>query len=213
MQNSSASAARKARGNNKLKREETHGLFSRPQGAPRGLLLYYILHRISIRPTHGYEIAQDIEEKTEGAWHPAPGSVYPMLKKLVLKGLIRSTTSLARRNSETEQRAYEITPKGSHYLKQGQEIFASAGHRWSSMRRIFIELIDPVHAAEFLVNGSKVHFMTSQEIIDSKLGKLPSTEAEYVLKEYSLNLERQLDWTRAKLSQLDKKSISAAARP
>jgi DNA-binding PadR family transcriptional regulator len=188
-----------------LKEESRHEvLFSRPQGAPRGLLLQYILHRISIKPSHGYEIARGVEEKSQGAWRPAPGSIYPMLRKLSSEGLIKATVPPSKRSSETEQRIYEITPKGTQYVKEGKEMFANIGQRWSSMRRLFIELMDSDQAAKFLIEGSKNQFEMSQDLIENKLFTLPRSEAEYVLKEYTLNLERQLDWVRAKQSQVSK---------
>ena len=55
----------------------------RLHSAPKGLLRYYILHKIAQKPIHGYEIIQDIDSKTEGAWRPGAGSLYPILKKLV----------------------------------------------------------------------------------------------------------------------------------
>ena len=181
-------------------------LLQKPQGAPRGLLLFYILHRISLKPAHGYEISQDIEEKTEGAWRPAPGSIYPMLKKLVAEGLIRSRSGSRNRNSETAQRVYEITDEGSKCLVDGKNMFANAGKRWTSMRAIFVELIDPSQISKFLVEGSRLQFQLSQEMIESKISMLPTSEAEFTLREYILNLERQLDWARSKLTQLGRKS-------
>lgn len=182
----------------------------RPQGAPRGVLQFYILHRISLGPTHGYEISQAIEEKTEGAWRPAPGSIYPMLKKLLDEGMIRSS-SKSERSSETAQRAYEITPDGAKCLKDAKKMFASAGQKWSSMRRIFIDLIDPEQVSNFLVEGSKHQFEMSQELVSSKL---PEAEAELALREYALNLERQLNWTKSKLEEIERGKATkvAAAR-
>jgi DNA-binding PadR family transcriptional regulator len=182
----------------------------RPQGAPRGLLLFYILHRISLGPTHGYEIAQDIEEKTEGAWRPAPGSIYPMLKKLTNEGLIRGSSTKAR-SSETAQRVYEITPEGTKCLKDGKNMFAHAGQRWTAMRRIFMDLMDPSQISEFLTAGSKLQFELSQELIETKVAKLPQDDLEFTMKEYALNLEKQLNWTKNKLSQLEKKPAVASA--
>ncbi len=178
----------------------------RPQGAPRGILLFYILHRISLGPTHGYEIAQDIEEKTEGAWRPAPGSIYPMLKKLTNEGLIH--TSSKSRSSETAQRVYEITSEGSKCLKDGKSMLANAGQRWTAMRRIFMDLVDPSQISEFLTEGSRHQFEMSQELIETKISKLPESDAEFTLKEYALNLERQLNWTKNKLSHLEKKAVA-----
>jgi DNA-binding PadR family transcriptional regulator len=37
---------------------------------------------------HGYEMIQEIEERTDGAWTPSPGSIYPTLQMLEDEGLI-----------------------------------------------------------------------------------------------------------------------------
>jgi DNA-binding PadR family transcriptional regulator len=164
------------------------------------------LHRISRGPIHGYEISLSIEEKTEGAWRPGAGSVYPTLKKLEKEGLIRASPNPVSRNSETSQRTYEITPGGLECLKEGKNILANAGRRWAMMRGIFIDLMEAEQISRFLVEGSKLNFQMAQEIIDSKISKLNSGDAEFTLKEYALNLERQLKWTKTKLLQLEKKA-------
>lgn len=192
----------------KVSKKTFSQFLQRPQGAPRGLLHYYILHSISQGPTHGYEISQAIEEKTEGAWRPGAGSVYPTLKKLVKEGLIRVGPAPKSRNSS--QRVYAITPKGEQCLREGKDMLANAGRRWAMMRGIFIDLMDAERISTFLVEGSRLNFQTSQEIIDSKISKLNPSEAEFTLKEYALNLERQLNWTKSKLSQLEKKAGIAA---
>src|SRR5438132_13484119 len=69
--------------------EESFSVHDRLHSAPKGLLRYYILHKIAQKPIHGYEIIQDIDSKTEGAWRPGAGSLYPILKKLVSEGLIK----------------------------------------------------------------------------------------------------------------------------
>src|SRR5207249_11975248 len=47
---------------------------ARLHSAPKGLLRHYILHKIAQHPLHGYEVIQDIESRTEGAWRPGAGS-------------------------------------------------------------------------------------------------------------------------------------------
>ena len=37
-------------------------------------------------PVHGYGISERIAERTDGAWRPGPGAVYPSLQKLVAGG-------------------------------------------------------------------------------------------------------------------------------
>ncbi len=175
-------------------------MFHRPQGAPRGLLVHYVLHRIAQNPAHGYEILQDIESKTEGAWRPGAGSIYPMLKKMVSEGLITEEESSGK--DKPDHRTYHITKKGLEQVKKAKGFFANFGQRWSVMRRIFIDMLDPEDVGKFLVEGSRSQFQTAQEAVESKLEKMPESDARFFLKEYSLNLERQLDWANTTLKKL-----------
>ena len=40
---------------------------------------------------HGYEMIQEINERSNGVWKPSPGSVYPTLQMLGDEGLITAT--------------------------------------------------------------------------------------------------------------------------
>jgi DNA-binding PadR family transcriptional regulator len=46
---------------------------------------------------HGYEMIKQIEERTEGAWTPSAGSIYPTLQMLEDEGLIRGEESDGKR--------------------------------------------------------------------------------------------------------------------
>ncbi len=72
------------------------------------------------------------------------------------------------------------------------------------MRGIFVDLMDAERISSFIVEGSKLNFQMTQEIVDSKISKLSPSDAEFTLKEYALNLERQLNWTRTKLMETGK---------
>jgi DNA-binding PadR family transcriptional regulator len=176
---------------------------SRPQGAPRGLLMFYMLHHIAKKPTHGYEILQDITNKTDGTWRPGAGSIYPVLKKLEDHGYIE-TDDCAK--GETSQCVYRITPKGSAFLHKTKDFFKDAGRRWSSMRRIFIEFIEPENVSNFLINGTQMYFTINQEIVKSMESTLSYNDLQYVLREYALILERQLNWSMSNLEEVKKKS-------
>src|SRR5437899_1069882 len=171
---------------------------SRLHSAPKGLLRYYILHKIAQKPIHGYEIIQDIDSKTEGAWRPGAGSLYPILKKLVSEGLIKADPEPS---SEATRRVYHITPKGVESLAHAKEMFTNFQQRFSSLRRLFIELIDPENLATFFVDGSNRQFQMAQEMLESKQNKIPQTDLEYILKEYTLNLERQMNWANRMLNR------------
>ncbi|MFI6275667.1 PadR family transcriptional regulator [Streptomyces sp. NPDC050988] len=64
-----------------------------PRGrARRGDVRASILALLKDRPMHGYEMIQEIAERSGGAWKPSPGSVYPTLQLLEDEGLIASAT-------------------------------------------------------------------------------------------------------------------------
>lgn len=56
----------------------------------RGDIRVAILHLLSEEPMHGYQIMQELGERTDGLWTPSPGSVYPTLQQLEDEGLIKA---------------------------------------------------------------------------------------------------------------------------
>ena len=73
--------------------------------AGRGDIRAAILALLAEQPMHGYQIIREIGERSEGAWAPSPGSVYPTLQQLTDEGFVRS--------DETDgKRVYELTDEG-----------------------------------------------------------------------------------------------------
>ena len=62
----------------------------RGRGARRGDVRAAVLALLTERPMHGYEIIQQIEERSGGVWRPSPGSIYPTLQLLADEGLVSS---------------------------------------------------------------------------------------------------------------------------
>ena len=71
----------------------------------RGDIRTAVLAILAEEAGHGYEVIQRLEAKTEGAWRPSPGSVYPTLQLLEDEGLVQST-------ERDGKRVYEITDAG-----------------------------------------------------------------------------------------------------
>jgi DNA-binding PadR family transcriptional regulator len=46
---------------------------------------------------HGYQIIQELAERSGGTWQPSPGSVYPTLQQLEDEGLVRAEEREGRR--------------------------------------------------------------------------------------------------------------------
>ncbi|MBT8506872.1 hypothetical protein AZH53_00310 [Methanomicrobiaceae archaeon CYW5] len=62
--------------------------FTSPHGKERGFLALYILHALRGEEKSGYDLLKEIEEKTNGAWVPSKGTLYPILTHLEEEGLI-----------------------------------------------------------------------------------------------------------------------------
>jgi transcriptional regulator len=84
----------------------------------KGTLDMLVLHTLSVRPLHGYAIAQQIEATSDDMLTVEQGSLYPSLDRLQLKGWITSKWG----DSPTGRRAryYTITAAGRRQL--GEEI-------------------------------------------------------------------------------------------
>ncbi len=72
----------------------------------RGDVRAAILTLLTDRAMHGYEMIQEISDRSGGLWRPSPGSVYPTLQLLVDEGLIVGT------ESEGSKRLFELTEEG-----------------------------------------------------------------------------------------------------
>ncbi|MEV8533288.1 PadR family transcriptional regulator [Streptomyces sp. NPDC051211] len=105
--------------------------------ARRGDVRASILALLLDRPMHGYEMIQEIGERSGGAWKPSPGSVYPTLQLLEDEGLIRS-------ESEGGKKLFTLTDAGR------TEAEAGPAAPWEEVGRGFdFEAMNEVRAAGF----------------------------------------------------------------
>lgn len=72
----------------------------------RGDVRAAILKLLAERPMHGYEMIQEIAERSQNLWRPSPGSVYPTLQLLVDEGLIAAT------ETDGSKKLFELTDDG-----------------------------------------------------------------------------------------------------
>ncbi|NED15521.1 PadR family transcriptional regulator [Streptomyces sp. SID9124] len=100
--------------------------------ARRGDVRASILALLKDRPMHGYEMIQEIGERSGGAWRPSPGSVYPTLQLLEDEGLITSA-------SEGGKKLFTLTDNGRTEAETGPEApweEAGRGVDWEGMNEI-----------------------------------------------------------------------------
>lgn len=84
----------------------------RPQRprAKRGDVRAAILDVLAVEPLNGYQVIQQIAERSGGQWKPSPGSVYPTVSQLEDEGLITA--------GEERGRTLRLTPEGEAYVAE-----------------------------------------------------------------------------------------------
>ncbi|MFI8966871.1 PadR family transcriptional regulator [Streptomyces sp. NPDC053493] len=100
--------------------------------ARRGDVRASILALLKDRPMHGYEMIQEIVERSGGAWKPSPGSVYPTLQMLEDEGLIGS-------ESEGGKKLFTLTDAGRAEADAGPDApweEAGRGVDWDAVNEI-----------------------------------------------------------------------------
>jgi DNA-binding PadR family transcriptional regulator len=83
--------------------------FGRGPRARRGDIRAAILALLGEGPRNGYQIMQELEERSRGMWRPSPGSVYPALQQLEDEGLIRGEAAGG-------GRTFALTDEGRAYI-------------------------------------------------------------------------------------------------
>ena len=82
----------------------------------RGDVRAAILLLLDEGPRNGYQVMQELEERSDGTWRPSPGSVYPALQLLADEGLVRG-------ESREGSTVYELTDSGRKHLEENRESF------------------------------------------------------------------------------------------
>jgi DNA-binding PadR family transcriptional regulator len=70
---------------------------ARAPRARRGDVRVAILAVLADGPLNGYQVIQEIADRTGGAWRPSPGSVYPTISQLEDEGLVEGDDERGRR--------------------------------------------------------------------------------------------------------------------
>lgn len=103
-----------------------------------------ILVLLGEQPANGYRLMQEIEERSDGAWRPSPGSVYPALSQLEDEGLVESEKADGRKT-------FSLTDEGAAYVKENREKLGEPwkglGAELNDVTRDFLKEIRPLMEA------------------------------------------------------------------
>lgn len=151
----------------------------------------YILTTLSRWPASGYEIMQRIDEKTEGAWRPGPGTIYPLLKTLVKERLVTSSEKVSR----TSRVLYTITPSAKREVEAMYAGMASFGRKEKVMMRLLGDLMPSNTLVPILLSRAR----EGSEFLRSRITELPEPDRTRALKELESVTEAQLSWIKSNL--------------
>ena len=130
----------------------------------RGDVRAAILVLLDESPQSGYALMEEIERRSEGAWRPSPGSVYPTLKQLEDEELVRPEAGEGRT-------PYTLTDAGTAYVEEHR---AELGEPWAKLaegvgeERLELRgLIGQIGAATFQLAaaGDKAQIARAKELL------------------------------------------------
>ncbi len=140
----------------------------------RGDVRSAILALLDDRPMHGYEMIQELEERTGGRWTPSAGSIYPTLQLLEDEGLVTAEEVDGRK-------VYSLTDTGKKEVPERTE----GGRPWeqgdedSPRFEVRSELFRTIGAAKQIARGDDDEQMTkAAEILKETRRKLYGILAE-----------------------------------
>ncbi|MGI0072021.1 MAG: PadR family transcriptional regulator [Thermoplasmata archaeon] len=101
-------------------------------------------------PVYGYALADRISDRTDGAWRPGAGAIYPALSSLVARGS-------ARTNRVGRRRVYGITPAGRAFLTRIRRNWTSAGRSGPDLGLLWSEIAGAGDPGQHLLRHLRRH--------------------------------------------------------
>lgn len=138
---------------------------------------------------HGYEIIEQLENRSGGAWRPSPGSIYPALRRMEARGLVAGD------DDEHGKRVYSITEDGhervanrdpdapapwDHFAEDGPSLRPLGMEILSQVRQVgrFGTADQRLRAADILERAKADLYRVMAEPSDDAAGPEDSTDHE-----------------------------------
>jgi PadR family transcriptional regulator, regulatory protein PadR len=112
-------------------------LTSRTRELKKGSAEFLILSLVEVRARHGYDIAQLIEQRSDGTITFHAASLYPLLYRLEKRDWIEGRW--LEKPGERRKRVYRIT-------REGRKVLAAHQHGWNAFVRAIGRVVGGEHA-------------------------------------------------------------------
>jgi DNA-binding PadR family transcriptional regulator len=143
----------------------------------RGDVRAAILVLLNEEPRNGYQLMQEIEERSDGNWRPSSGSVYPALSQLEDEGLVTPLES-------ESGKLFDLTDEGKQHVKDHAdrlgEPWKDLGGKTAPGVRVAANEIKPLMAAvgQLLHTGNDEDAKKGAEVLADARRKIYSILAE-----------------------------------
>ena len=162
--------------------EQLRGQFEQKVGSGtrmgRGDVRTAVLGLLAEKPMHGYQIIQQIDERSGGSWKPSPGSVYPTLQLLADEGLIKAEEAGGRKTYSLTEEGREVADAAAESAPWEGSSARGRGHsgRASALPKAGIDLAQAV--AQVGRSGSPAQVKEAVAVLDDARRKLFSILAQ-----------------------------------
>jgi len=143
----------------------------------RGFIQLYILHSLKNEPKSGYELIKEISEKTNGAWVPSKGALYPTLNKMEEENLI-----VIAETGKRSKNIFALTEKGTETLEEIIKRRKEGKEQMYVFRNLFLEIFSD-ESDSVKTDLMEIHFLLNG-IADNK-----QEEAQAMIKQCLDNLK------------------------
>jgi PadR family transcriptional regulator PadR len=175
-----------------------------PQGKRLSRVEIIVLAQLRRGPAHGYAILSILRGQL-GGWRIESGTLYPALRRLVERGLIKG-----RRLPQDERPdaiEYQLTPKGEKILSMALRTLGSEmqmqDHFWHFLSGAARGDTATILIDQVTRNRSPIGFAVMKQTC---CGKNRIGESLEFLREYKNYLQNELDWVSKRLENLKEES-------
>ncbi|MET8349451.1 MULTISPECIES: PadR family transcriptional regulator [unclassified Micromonospora] len=137
-----------------------------------------VLALLTERPMHGYEMIQEIDSRTGGAWRPSPGSIYPTLQLLEDEGVIVASTE----ESSGGRKRFTVTEAGQAEATQAAQtppwadVAQGTVSSWHDIRDSGAQAMNALR--QVMMNGTDDQRERAAQVLDETRRKLYAILAE-----------------------------------
>jgi DNA-binding PadR family transcriptional regulator len=167
--------------------------YSRLRGPRPGRVLG--LYALSVMdrdgPVYGYSLADRVSDRTDGAWRPGAGAIYPALQSLVARGFARSA-------KEGRRRVYSITSRGRKALSQIRRSRMGGRGTGPDLGLLWSEIVSPGDPGQHMIRHLHHHL----ETIGTYLEREPQMKAGRVSLREQVETELRAAETRLRALEI-----------